>query len=188
MSDTRIRTLPNLVLEGFMGTGKSTVGAILSRRLQWDFVDTDEMAEHDAGMGIKEIFAQQGEAGFRALERAACLRAANLLFTVVATGGGALLDPESRSALESTGVVVLLTCDIDVLLVRLRESAQRGERPMIADNFEARVRHLLHIRGELYDSILLKVDTTHLTPEEAANQVIELYGSAAQDWVSACVI
>jgi shikimate kinase len=184
MSDTG--TLPNLVLEGFMGTGKSTIGAILAKRLQWDFVDTDEMAEQDAGMNIKQIFATQGEDGFRALERAACLRAAGRNFTVIATGGGALLDPESRAALEASGVVILLTCEMEVLLARLRESALRGERPMIADNFEVRVRELLHIRGELYDSIPLKVDTTHLTPEEGASRVLELYGSAAQDRVSAC--
>ena len=81
-------------------------------------------------MGIKEIFARQGEAGFRAFERAACLRTASRTFTVIATGGGALLDPESRSALESSGVVILLTCEMEVLLARLRESARRGERPM----------------------------------------------------------
>jgi shikimate kinase len=181
-------TLPNLVLEGFMGTGKSTVGAILAARLQWDFIDTDVLVEQDAGMTIKEIFARQGEAGFRAFEKAACLRAASRPFTVIATGGGALLDPESRSALESSGVVILLTCEKKALLARLEESARRGERPMIADNFEARVNELLHIRGELYSSIPLKVDTTDITPEEAASRVLELYGSAAQDWVSSCVI
>jgi len=164
-----------------MGTGKSTVGAILAERLQWDFIDTDEMAERDAGMTIKEIFANHGEAGFRALERAACLRAASRHLTVIATGGGALLDPESRSALEATGVVILLTCERDVLLARLEESARRGERPMLAENFEARVNDLLHIRGELYSSIPLKVDTSHVTPEEAAGLVLELYRSVIQD-------
>jgi shikimate kinase len=186
MSNTN--TLPNLVLEGFMGTGKSTVGAILAERLQWNFLDTDEMAERDAGMPIKEIFAQHGEAGFRALERAACLRAASHTVTVIATGGGALLDPESRSAIEATGVVILLTCERDALLARLEESARKGERPMLAENFEARVNDLLHIREELYSSIPLKVDTTHITPDEAADRVLELYGPAAQDWVSICII
>jgi shikimate kinase len=184
MSDTI--TLPNLVLEGFMGTGKSTVGAILAARLQWDFIDTDEMVEQEAGMTIKEIFAHNREVGFRALERVACLRAASLDFTVIATGGGALLDAESRSALEASGVVILLTCEHDALLARLEESARRGERPMLANNFEARVNELLHIREALYSSIPLKVDTTDLTPEEVASRVLELYRSAVQDWVPAC--
>ena len=186
MSDTSV--LPNLVLEGFMGTGKSTLGAILAARLEWDYLDTDEMAERDAGMSIKEIFTQRGEAGFRALERSACLQAAARTRVVIATGGGALLDPESRAALEASGVVILLTCEPAALLLRLRESALRGERPMLAENFEERVNELLHIREELYSSIPLKVDTTGVTPEEAASRVMELYGSAAQDWVSACII
>jgi shikimate kinase len=181
-------TLPNLVLEGFMGTGKSTVGPILAARLRWDFIDTDEIVEQEAGMAIKEIFAHHGEAGFRALERAACLRAASRAFTVIATGGGALLDPESRSALEASGVVILLTCDREALLARLEESARRGERPMLAENFEARVNELLHIRAELYSSILLKVDTTNVIPQDVANRVLELYEPAAQDRVSACMI
>lgn len=188
MSSASTPTLPNLVLEGFMGTGKSTVGAILARRLQWDFIDTDEHIERQAGLSIKEIFSQHGEAGFRAMERDACLQAASKQFTVVALGGGALLDSGSRSAIEESGVVILLTCGLQELLMRLEESARKGERPMLAGNFGERVEHLLHIRGELYDSIPLKVDTTHLTPEEVADKVIELYGSEAQDWISPCAI
>jgi shikimate kinase len=188
VSDTPASTLPNLVLEGFMGTGKTTVGTILARRLQWDFIDTDVRIEERAGMSIKEIFTRHGEPAFRAMEREACLEAASKQFAVIATGGGALLDPASRSALEECGVVILLTCELSSLLGRLEESARNGERPMIADNFEKRVAELLHIRGELYDSIPLKVDTTHLTPEEVADRVIELYGSAAQDWMSPCAI
>jgi shikimate kinase len=181
-------TLPNLVLEGFMGTGKSTVGAILARRLQWDFVDTDEQIEQQAGMPIKEIFSKHGEAGFRVMERDACIEAASRQFTVIALGGGALLDADSRSALEESGIVILLTCELNTLLERLEKSARKGERPMLAGNFTERVEHLLHIRGELYGSIPLKVDTTDLTPEEVADRVIELYGSEAQDWMSPCAI
>ncbi len=188
MSENDTPTLPNLVLEGFMGTGKSTVGAILARRLQWDFIDTDEQIERQAGMPIKEIFSRHGEAGFRALEREACLEAAGRRFAVVALGGGALLDPDSRSALEETGVIILLTCELQQLLGRLEESARKGERPMLAGNFTARVEELLYIRGALYDSIPLKVDTTSLTPEQVADRVMELYGPAAQDRVPACTI
>jgi shikimate kinase len=122
------------------------------------------------------------------MERDACVEAARRQFTVVALGGGALLDPHSRSAIEESGVVILLTCELQKLLGRLEESARKGERPMLAGNFTERVEHLLHIRGELYDSIPLKVDTTDLTPEEVADRVIELYGSEAQDWISPCAI
>jgi shikimate kinase len=107
---------------------------------------------------------------------------------VIATGGGALLDPESRMALEASGVVILLTCERSALMARLKESASKGERPLLAENFEARINELLYIREELYSSIPLKVDTTGLTPQEVAARVIELFGPAAQDWVSACII
>jgi len=188
VTDTAAAALPNLVLEGFMGTGKSTVGAILARRLEWDFIDTDEQIEQKSGMPIREIFSRHGEQGFRALERAACLEAASRRFAVVALGGGAMLDPDSRLALEESGIVILLTCELQELLGRLEESARKGERPMLAGNFAARVEELLYIRGELYGSIPLKVDTTNLTPEEVADRVMDLYGPAAQDRVPACII
>ncbi|MDQ6693665.1 MAG: shikimate kinase [Chloroflexota bacterium] len=183
------RDTPNLVLAGFMGTGKSTVGSIIASRPGWDFVDTDALIEQMAGMPIKDIFASLGEDHFRSVERQACLQAANLRGTVVATGGGALLDEESRRALERTGVVVLLTCDRETLAARLEESALRGERPLLGEDFTKRIDLLLLVRQALYNSIALAVDTSRCTPQEAATRVLDLYTQAVKERrVGACTV
>lgn len=180
--------LPNLVLAGFMGTGKTTVGRLLSRRLQWDLVDTDSLVESEAGISIKEIFATRGEAAFREMESAACARAAREPYRVISTGGGALIDPANRETLEASGIIVLLTCEADALLQRLEESARKGERPLLGDAPAERIASLLRVREAAYNSIHLRVDTTGLTPEEAAERVMELYSAEAQDRMSPCIL
>jgi 3-dehydroquinate synthase len=172
----------NIVLAGFMGTGKSTVGRLVAARLGRPFVDTDQLVEAQAGMPVKKIFEVRGEAEFRILERMACLRVSALRGHVVALGGGALLDPANTAALEAGGVLVLLTCEVDTLAQRLKESALRGERPLLSGDFDFRERiaHLLDARRPVYDSVRLKVDTTHLNPEQVARQVITLYAAEAR--------
>ncbi|MBF6614117.1 MAG: shikimate kinase [Chloroflexi bacterium] len=182
------RIPPNLALAGFMGTGKSTVGALLARRMNWRFVDTDALVERQAGISISEIFATQGEAAFRLLERRACLYAARQSCVVISTGGGALLDMESRVALEGSAVIVLLSCESDLLAARLQGSALRGERPMLAERFTQRIDELLKAREPLYSSIPLQVDTTRLAPEGVADLVLNLYMQASQDRRQACTI
>lgn len=166
----------NLVLVGFMGTGKTTVGALVAERLGWVFVDTDAVVEAAAGMPVREIFAQQGEVAFRILEAHVCQAASAGTHTVISVGGGAVVNPETRRALEANGVLVLLTCERDRLIDRLEESANRGERPLLGGDIGARVDALAASRAGVYSSIALKVDTTHLTPEEVAERVIEVGG------------
>ncbi len=173
--------LPNLVLAGFMGTGKTTIGALLAGRLGRPFIDTDGLVEQEAGMTISDIFATQGEPAFRALERQACKKAASYAGLVIGTGGGALLDSENRHALEQSGIIVLLTCGCDALVNRLRESAVRGERPLLGSDRPARVAELLNAREPVYSSIPLRVDTTRLAPAEVANEVLALYTQAVRE-------
>lgn len=173
MSMTQDRS--NLILAGFMGTGKSTIGPIAARTLRRAFVDTDQLIEQQVGQHVSEIFARHGERTFRALEREVCRRVAGSVAQVVAIGGGALLDPGNRTALEATGVVVLLTCRPDVLVERLRESARRGERPLLAGDVEAMIARLLKEREPVYSSIRLKVDTTGIELNEIAEKVVALY-------------
>ncbi len=166
---------PNLVLSGFMGTGKSTVGRILAQRLNMQFADTDTHIEAEAGMTVSEIFRVHGEPTFRQMEHDICQRLASRQNHVIATGGGALLNPSSRAALERTGVLILLTCDQQILLHRLQESARRGERPLLRHDLEAAIATILQQREPIYSTINLTVDTTHVTPEQAADAALELY-------------
>jgi 3-dehydroquinate synthase len=95
--------------------------------------------------------------------------------TVISVGGGAVMNPENRSMLEANGVIVLLTCERDRLIERLEGSARRGERPMLGDDLGERIDALTASRAGVYASIPLKVDTTHLAPEEVAARVIKLW-------------
>jgi shikimate kinase len=174
------RSSPNLVLAGFMGTGKSTVGPLLARAMGRPFVDTDAIVECTAGMAIREIFAARGESAFRALERQAVREAAALEHVVLSIGGGALLDAENTRELEATGVIVLLTCERDTLIGRLEESARRKERPMLGDDLRGNVDALLRAREPVYSRVRLKVDTTHLAPDGVVGRVLALYCQAVQ--------
>jgi shikimate kinase len=179
--------LPNLVLAGFMGTGKSTVGPLVARKLNMPYVDTDHLIEECAKLGVSEIFAQYGEPAFRDMEREACRTVATYRNHVISVGGGALLDPSNRAALESTGVLVLLTCEQTVLIKRLQESARRGERPLLANDFEETVGRLLKAREPVYQAIEHRVDTTNLTPEQVADSLIKLYRGLAAHTLQAGV-
>jgi shikimate kinase len=177
---------PNLVLAGFMGTGKSTVGKLLAECLQRPLVDTDALIIELAGMPISMIFAEQGEPRFREIERQVCLEVATTRDAVVATGGGALLDSTTREAFLAEGVVVLLTCEPGALLARLEESARLGLRPLLGDDFATQVEHMLAAREPVYNSVALQVDTTHIGPEETAERVLTLYCRAVEQGATAC--
>lgn len=167
----------NIVITGFMGTGKSKVGLEVARRLGREFVDMDALIEQKVGMTIPEIFAQRGEGFFRQQERQLCQELAERRGLVIATGGGALIPEENRRALGKSGLLVCLTCEVEELLRRL---AQVEDRPLldVADRRE-RIETLLAQRREAYNRIPHHVDTTGLTVEEVAEKVIELLKSEA---------
>ncbi|MDR5710088.1 MAG: shikimate kinase, partial [Armatimonadota bacterium] len=115
----------SLALIGFMGSGKTSVGRELARRLGWPFVDTDELVERRAGRPIPEIFARDGEATFRALEREAVREVARMHPAVIACGGGVPLDPANVLELRRTCRLVLLQADLHTVLARVGDAADR---------------------------------------------------------------
>jgi 3-dehydroquinate synthase/shikimate kinase/3-dehydroquinate synthase len=117
-----------IVLIGFMGAGKTTIGRALAQRLGLPFVDVDDVIADETGRSIPEIFAIEGEAGFRAMERAATIEILGGDDAVVALGGGALGDPDTRAALDGAEVVYL-RADLDEHLRRVQTGAGR---PMLA--------------------------------------------------------
>lgn len=164
-----------LVLTGFMGAGKSTIGRLVAARLGWPFVDTDAWIERDAGQPIAAIFAQQGEAAFRRMERDACARAAQLAQHVIATGGGALLDPATRAAFLASGLVVCLRADLDTIVRRLGASAQR---PLFGGDRE-RLSALYAARAPFYDTLPHQVETAGRSPEAVAEEIVRLWHTCA---------
>jgi 3-dehydroquinate synthase len=184
-SDTLKETL---VLTGFMGTGKTSIGQELARRLGREFVDTDAVIEEREGMPIPELFEHRGEAHFRHLEAELCRELAAYTRTgipwldaerdlpdrglVIATGGGALIPETNREILGATGPIVCLTASEEDLLKRL---ASVADRPLLeSGDRRRRIRSLLADRAEAYALIPLQVDTTGQTVAEAANQVLAL--------------
>lgn len=156
----------NIILTGFMGTGKSTIGSLLAQKLNRPFIDMDEQLVAHFGKPIAAVFAEEGEATFRAAEVALCLKLAGESGLVISTGGGALVNPQSRAALAQTGTLICLTATVDEILRRI-ESAQ--DRPMLpGDQAERgqRIRHLLYERRQAYAAIPHQVDTTGRTPEQ----------------------
>ncbi len=161
----------NLALIGFMATGKTTVGRELARRLGWPFVDTDELVERRAGRPIPEIFAQDGEAAFRALEREAVREAARLRPAVIACGGGVPLDPRNVRELRRTCRLVLLEADLETVLARVGSAA---DRPLLNGDPEGQARRLLVERTPRYREVAdLVVDTSRLGVAAAAQRILE---------------
>ncbi len=161
---------PNIVLTGFMGTGKTSVGREVAARLGRPFVDLDDLIVARTGKSIPEIFAQDGEAAFRALEADLCREMGQPAGLVIAVGGGAVVNPANREALAAGGVLICLDASPETLLARIGDDENR---PMLAgDDRGGRLRALLAQRGPAYAAIPHHVDTTRLSVEAAAEQVM----------------
>lgn len=164
MTDNR-----NIVITGFMGTGKSTVGRLVAEKLGRPFMDTDEELVRRVGMSIPEIFQRQGEQGFRHIERRLCRFLAAQGGYVVSTGGGMLIDESNRDVMSASGWVVCLTADPEVIMTRLKQDTV--ERPLLKGDWYG----LLEKRRPIYDTIPNQIDTTGKTPEQVANEIIQLW-------------
>lgn len=162
--------MKNIVLTGFMGTGKSTVGRLLAARLGRPFVDSDKKIELWHGMTIKEMFARYGEAYFRQREREAIARLSRYRNAVIATGGGVVLLEENMARLRQHGIIIALTAEIEVILAR---TSRKDARPLLSgDEREQKVRELLAGRETLYAQANEVIDTTTLSPQQVVEQIM----------------
>jgi shikimate kinase/3-dehydroquinate synthase len=168
----------NIVLTGFMGTGKSAVGRRLARALGWRFVDTDEMIERKTGRTIPRIFADSGEGYFRKIERKMIQSAARQKNTVIATGGGAVLDPRNVRALKKNGLLVGLKASPRAILSRVSGS----DRPLLkGGDPRRRVERLLAERRERYEMADLVVDTSGRDADRVSRGILAFVKSGESD-------
>src|SRR5277367_5776227 len=169
-----MRTSPvnerRLFLIGYRGTGKTTVARLTAARLGWNWCDADEVLEEQAGRTIREIFASEGEAGFREREAAVLQSLCQRDRHIIATGGGVILRPENRERLRSAGRVVWLTADAQTLWQRLQQDATTVERrPPLTVGGLAEIEELLRRRELLYRACADEVvDTVGRSPEDVA--------------------
>lgn len=155
-----------------MGCGKSSVAKKVAAGLGFQVLDTDELVVKQSGMSIPEIFAEEGEAGFRERESTVLAALEGLDLHVISTGGGIVLRPENRARIGALGFVVWLAADVESLTRRLRRSRNR---PLInvKDRTEELSR-LMDLRESLYREVAdLVVDTSNLTLEETVHGIIE---------------
>lgn len=160
----------NIVLIGFMGTGKSTVGKTLSERLGWSFTDTDALVEEQQGTTISEIFRLHGEAAFRKSESDVIQAVLNGERQVVSTGGGAVLAEHNRTCMLEGGLVVALKASADTIIERV---SQDQTRPLVQGDVAERVHTLLETRKHAYDFAHLIIDTSELSVERIVEKIIE---------------
>jgi shikimate kinase len=168
-----------IVLVGFMGAGKSTIGAIVARRLGYRFEDMDRRIEARTGRRIAEIFREDGEAAFRALELEEARTLASLPRCVVAAGGGAFAREDTRKALQQGAVTVWLRCAPETLLARVGHDPSRP----LAGNRDI-MRALLAEREPSYSLADVAVDGSIGTPQQVADRVMALVRNRIADRTS----
>jgi shikimate kinase len=160
----------NLVLTGFMGTGKSALGRILAQRLGYRFLDADALIEAEEGMPIPEIFTAKGEEYFRQCETRLAQRLAGEDRKVIATGGGFVLNPENIRQLRTGSVIINLSATPEAIYGRVKACTHR---PLlaVADPL-AEIRKLLEVREPFYREADLILDTNSAGLEELAEEVL----------------
>jgi shikimate kinase / 3-dehydroquinate synthase len=167
---------PRLVVTGLMGTGKTVAGREVARELGMPFVDLDEVIERRTGRSVADIFAQDGEAAFRQVEREVIRDAARVSGIVVATGGGAVLHAEPFARLADGAVVAVLAGDPEALAGRLGS----GEgRPLLAGDPAARIADISAERAAAYAAAGPSLDTTGLSPEATVAELARRYRERA---------
>jgi shikimate kinase len=162
----------NIVLVGFMGTGKSTVGRFLAEKLSWDLVDTDHYIENQEGMTIPELFSTKGEAYFREAETQAIREIMGRTKQVVETGGGAVLAETNRTCMKQNGYVVALTASLETILLRVGGDRNR---PLLQGKASEVVPQLLERRKHAYDFADLRIATDRLRIELIAQRLLEAF-------------
>lgn len=165
-------TKRNIVLVGFMGAGKTTVGKLISEQTGMPLVDMDALIELRAGKPITDIFAQDGEPHFRALEREITRELSARDGQVISTGGGVVLNSDNIADYEKTGLVVCLLASATEILNRVQHD---NTRPLLAGDKQEKILQLLDTRKPLYEAIPHKIYTDGIEPEAIAAKIIALY-------------
>lgn len=161
----------NVILTGFMGTGKTSLGKLLATKLGRPFVDIDKKIESEQKISIPKIFEQFGEEYFRELEKSAVKELSERRGLVIATGGGTIKDEENLRLLKSSGVLICLTTEPEEIFNR---TARRGERPVLDGGGNQRletIKRLLAERKQFYDRADYQVDTTEWSPLQIIDDI-----------------
>jgi len=162
----------NIIITGFMGTGKSVVAQQLACKLKMEFIDMDRIIEERQGTSIADIFARYGEKYFRAQENKLVKELSQKENVVIATGGGTLLSSDNARILDQRGQMICLYADSQTIYNRVK---RKNNRPLLkGENLLSEINRLLEERKKIYDNIKWKIDTTNLNIQEVTDKIISL--------------
>jgi len=164
----------NIVLTGFMGTGKSQIGKRLAKELRMSYLDTDELIEKREKDSISAIFKKRGEEYFRRLETKIVEEVALLDNYVISTGGGVVLREANIRVLKKNALIICLLASLEVILKRTKEDEKR---PLLGvNNQKKRIEELLAFRKPYYEKADFSVDTSVLGNEEVVEEIVKFLG------------
>ena len=164
-----------ITLTGYRGTGKSSVAPLLAERLGWNWIDADAEIERRAGCTISDIFASGGEPEFRRQERAVMVDLLSRDRLVIASGGGAILDAQTRHDMRAAGPVVWLEATVETILTRMgADETTASRRPALTESDpRSEVEQLLSVRSPLYEAVAtIRVATDQRTPQQIVDCIL----------------
>ena len=167
-----MKSKKNLIFLGMMGSGKSSIGLLIARRLKLDFVDIDKEIEKELGELISEVFETKGEVYFRKLEEKITLKKLKYNSTVISLGGGAFLNNNIRNEVLKNHISFWLDWNSNILLGRIKNSKKR---PLAINSTENELIDLIKKRSNIYAKALYKIKCDNLTKNEITKKILEIY-------------
>ncbi len=162
----------NIVLLGMMGAGKSTIGRLLSNKINLDFYDIDKIIEKEENSKIKDIFKNKGEDYFRKVEEELCLKILKLNKKIIALGGGSFLNSKIREEIQNNHFSIWLTWNTSTIIGRVKKSKNR---PLLKNMSEKDINNLFVKRKKIYEKAHFKINCENLSKNEIINKIINLY-------------
>ena len=167
-----MKSKENLVFLGMMGSGKTSIGFIVAKKLNLNFIDVDQEIEKKLGMTIHKVFENKGEKYFREIEELCSLKVLNKSKSVISLGGGAFLNNKIREEVLSNHISFWLKWDIKTLVNRIAESKKR---PIAFKSTKIELTNLIKKRSIVYSKAMYKIECENLTKNEIVNNIIKIY-------------
>ena len=167
-----MKSKKNLVFLGMMGSGKSSIGSLIAKKLQLNFIDIDNVIENELGLSIKKIFETKGENYFRKFEEKTTLKKLKSISTVISLGGGAFSNKEIRKEVIKNHISFWLNWSDDILLNRIKNSKKR---PLAFNSSENEIIDLIKKRSNIYSKALYKIECDNLTKNEIVKEILKIY-------------
>ena len=167
-----MKSKENLVFLGMMGSGKSSIGSLVAKKLKFNFVDIDNEIEINTKKSIKKIFEEEGESYFRKIEEQITLKKLKLNSAVISLGGGAFINKNIRKEILKKHLSFWLNWDKKILLNRIKNSKKR---PLIIKASEDEIFDIIKERSVIYSKALYEINCDNLTKSEIVNKIIEVY-------------